>query len=378
MSDLHSFFAEKHFAALPANDASHPAQIGKKIQVITEFTPDWSDADIVLIGCGEQRGRNFKADWSMAADAVREELYRMYDWHGSVKVADMGNILEGATIGDTRAALRMVLQEIQEQGKVAILIGGSHDLTLQQYDIFKRAEITVNAAVIDMLIDLEETENISDTGFLMDMLTEQPNFIRHFSHLGFQSYYTNPGMLETLDKLRFDCFRLGRIRENTEEMEPVLRNCDLLSIDMKAVRKCDAPFLKDGSPNGLFGDEICQLTRYAGMSSRLSSLGIYGYQPEHDTDRQGAKLIAQMLWYFVDGFLLRKNETDPVANRADFIEYHVALTGNDTLFLKSKKSNRWWMQLPDASFTPCSYNDYLLAAANEIPERWYREQERIV
>ncbi len=110
--------------------------------------------------------------------------------------------------------------------------------------------------------------------------------------------------------------------------------------------------LKDGSPNGLFGDEMCQLTRYAGMSGRMSSLGIYGYQPEQDTDRQGAKLIAQMLWYFVDGFLVRKNEADPVADRADFIEYQVALTGNDTLFLKSKKTNRWWMQLPDASFTP--------------------------
>lgn len=378
MSDLHSFFADKHFAELPANDAKHPSQIGKKIQVITEFNTDWSDADIVLIGCGEQRGRDFNAGWSMAADAVREELYRMYDWHGSVKVADMGNILEGAGIGDTRAALRMVLQEIHEQGKVALILGGSHDLTLQQYDVFKRAGIAANAAVIDMLIDLEETENISDEGFLMDMLTEQPNFIRHFSHLGFQSYYTNPGMLETLDKLRFDCFRLGRVRENPEEMEPVLRSCDMLSIDMKAVRKCDAPFLKDGSPNGLFGDEMCQLTRYAGMSGRLSSLGIYGYQPEADTDRQGARLIAQMLWYFVDGFLIRKNEADPMKDRSDFIEYQVALTGNDTLFLKSKKTNRWWMQLPDASFTPCSYNDYLQAASNEIPERWFREQERIV
>lgn len=378
MSDLLSFFAEKHFAELPANDAGHPLQIGKKIQVITEFTPDWSEADIVLIGCGEQRGNDFNAGWSMAADAVREELYRMYDWHGGIKVADMGNIREGATIADTRAALRSVLQEIQEQGKVALVIGGSHDLTLQQYDVFKRAGLTANAAVIDMLIDLEETENISDAGFLMDMLTEQPNFVRHFSHMGFQSYYTNPGMLETLDKLRFDCFRLGRVREHPEEMEPVLRNCDLLSIDMKAVRKCDAPFLKEGSPNGLFGDEMCLLTRYAGMSGRLSSMGIYGYQPENDTDRQGARLIAQMLWYFVDGFLVRKNEADPVADRNDFIEYQVALTGNDTLFLKSKKTNRWWMQLPDGSFTPCSYADYLQAASNEIPERWFREQERVV
>lgn len=377
MNDLHSFFAARHFAELPENDAQHALQIGKRILPITEYRSDWSDADIVIVGCGEQRGSDIQAPWSHSPDAVRAELYRMYDWHPSIKVADMGNILEGATPGDTRAALRTVLQEIQEAGKIAVVIGGSHDLTLQQYDVFKRADRTINAAVIDMLIDLEDTEGISDRGFLMDMLTEQPNFIRHFSHLGFQSYYVNPNMLETLDKLRFDCFRLGRIREHMEEMEPVLRNCDMLSIDMNAVRLCDAPFLQNGSPNGFFGDEICQLTRYAGMSSQLSSFGIYGYHAETDPNRQGAKLLAQMLWYFVDGYLVRKNEA-ALDKRDEFIEYNITLTGSNTLFLKSKKTNRWWMQLPEGSFTPCSYNDYLTAANNEIPERWFREQERIV
>ncbi len=377
MNDLHSFFAAKHFAELPHNDAQHALQIGKRILPITEYNSDWSEADIVLIGCGEQRGTGIDAAWSHSPDAVREELYRMYDWHTSVKVADMGNIREGATPGDTRAALRTVLQEVEAAGKIAIVIGGSHDLTLQQYDVFKKAEKTINASVVDMLIDLEETEGISDTGFLMDMLTEQPNFVRHFSHLGFQSYYVNPNMLETLDKLRFDCFRLGRVRENIEEMEPVLRSCDMLSIDMNAVRSCDAPFLKNGSPNGFFGDEICQLARYAGMSDQLSSFGIYGYQAELDKNKQGAKLIAQMLWYFADGYFIRKNEAS-LSNRDEFVEYNIALTGNDTLFLKSKKTNRWWMQLPDGTFTPCSYNDYLTAGNNEIPERWFREQERIV
>jgi len=377
MDDLYSFFSTKHFAELPLNDAQHELQIGKRIQAVTDYNNDWSEAEIVIIGCGEQRGKDLQAPYSHAADAVRAELYRMYDWHTSIKIADMGNILEGATPGDTRAALRTVLQEVEAAGKIAIVIGGSHDLTLQQYEAYKKAEKTINAAVIDMKIDLEETEGISDTGFLMDMLTEQPNFIRHFSHLGFQSYYVNPHMLETLDKLRFDCFRLGRVRDNMEEMEPVLRNCDLLSIDMNAVRHCDAPFIKDGSPNGFFGDEICQLTRYAGMSSQLSSFGIYGYEPTLDPQQQGAKLVAQMLWYFVDGYLLRKNEAS-LSNPEEFIEYNVALTGNDTQFLKSKKTNRWWMQLPDGSYTPCSYNDYLTAGNNEIPERWFREQERIV
>jgi hypothetical protein len=212
----------------------------------------------------------------------------------------------------------------------------------------------------------------------MDMLTRQPNFVRHFSQIGFQSYYVNPKVLETMDKLRFDCFRLGRIREDLEEMEPVLRNCNMLSIDLNVLRHSEAPFLPDASPNGLFGDEICQLTRYAGMSSCLSSLGIYGYHPEKDVNRQGAKLIAQMLWYFVDGYLVRKSEPG-LKHKDHFLEYHLNLsgTGDNMLFLKSKKTNRWWMQLPDGSFSPCSYKDYLSAGNNEIPEKWLRVQERI-
>lgn len=377
MNDLISFLSDKHFAHLPSGDLYHAQQIGKRIMPLTVDRTDWTEADIVIIGCGEQRGKGMDAIWSYGPDAIREELYKMYDWHPSIKVADMGNLQEGATPGDTRAALRTILQEIEAAGKIAIVIGGSHDLTLQQYECFKNKQKTINAAVMDMLIDLEETEGISDTGFLMDMLTEQPNFVRHYSHLGFQSYYVNPNVLETLDKLRFDCYRLGKVREQIEEMEPVLRSCDMVSIDMSVVRYCDAPFLRNGSPNGLFGDEICQLTRYAGMSSLISSFGVYGYQPEPDKDKQGAKLIAQMLWYFVDGYWVGKQEAS-LNDRTDFIEFNVSMDGNPTLFLKSKKTNRWWIQLPDDSFIPCSYNDYLKAAHNEIPERWFREQERII
>lgn len=377
MNDLHTFFASRHFAELPENNARHPKQIGPQVKAITEYNTDWRSADIILVGCGECRGSEGLQTWSHGADTIREAFYRMYSWHPSIMIADMGNILEGATISDTRAALRTVLSEIKAAGKVAVVLGGSHDLTLQQYDVFRNVEQTINVAVIDMLIDLEDTENISDQGFLMDMLTGQPNFVRHFSQIGFQSYYTNPGMLETLDKLRFDCFRLGRVREQLEEMEPVLRNCDLLSVDINALRYSDAPFLRNASPNGFFGDELCQLLRYGGMSSQLSSLGIYGYHPQDDPDQQGAQLIAQMLWYFIDGYWVRKHEAD-LQRRTEFLEFHLHLSDIPALFLKSKKTNRWWMQLPDGEFVPCSYNDYLQAAQNEIPERWLRELERIV
>jgi len=377
MQDLRSFFEPEHFVESTDADVYQPLQWGSNIQCATARSFDWEEADIVLVGCGEWRGAEKSNRYSNSPNAVRKQLYKMYYWHNAVKIADAGNIRQGATIGDTRAALLMVLQEIHKAGKIAVVLGGSHDLTLQQYEVFKKAGEMVVASIADMLIDLDEAEETNADSFLMDMLTETPNFITHYSHIGFQSYYAHPRMLETLDKLRFDFFRLGKVKEQIEDMEPVLRNSNLFSFDISAIRYSDAPCNINGSPNGLNGEEACLLTRYAGMSNELTSFGIYGYQEADDQHNMTAKLISQMVWYFVDGYLVRKTEAK-LTERDEFAVFNVAFTDNNTTFLKSKRTNRWWMKLPDNSFVPCSYNDYLIASNDEIPERWLREQERLL
>ncbi len=377
MQDLRPFFEDRHFLEEQPEGSYQPLQWGANIPYATASRFDWEEADIVLVGCGEVRGENHEAVYSQAPDAIREQLYQLYNWHQTVKIADAGNIRQGASLEDTRAALSAVLEELQAAGKVVIVLGGSHDLTMQQYDAFKKTGKMINAAVADMLVDLDETEEMTSRSFLMDMLTSQPNYVRHYSHIGFQSYYVHPRMLETLDKLRFDFFRLGRVREHFEDMEPVLRTSDLFSFDISAIRYSDAPVNTEGSPNGFTGDEACVLTRFAGMSNKLTSLGLYGYEPRKDRYRMTAKLLSQMIWYFIDGYLIRKSEAR-LTDHEEFVEFYVTFTSNDTIFLKSKRTNRWWMKLPNNMFVPCSYNDYLLASNNEIPERWLREQERLL
>jgi arginase family enzyme len=300
----------------------------------------------------------------------------LYNWHSTVKIADVGNILQGASVDDTRAALRIVLNELHEAGKIVIVLGGSHDLTMQQYDTFKSNKQVINAVVADALIDLDETEAITDRSFLMDMLTGNPNFVRHYTHLGFQSYYVHPRMLETLDKLRFDFIRVGRLREAIEEAEPAIRSADLFSFDMNTVRFSDAPANAGGSPNGLSGDEACALTRYAGAATALTSFGIYGYDPKADVHEMTARLIAQMIWYFAEGCAMRRQEA-LLSDRSEFAEFHVRFTANDTTFLKSRRTSRWWMELPGGKFVPCTHSDYLTACNDEFPDWWLREQERL-
>jgi hypothetical protein len=210
----------------------------------------------------------------------------------------------------------------------------------------------------------------------MEMLTGEPNMVRHYNHIAFQSYFVHPRMLETMDKLRFDCFRVGNVREELSEMEPVIRNSDMFSFDIAAIKNSDAP-ASACSPNGLTGEEACTLMRYAGMSPSVSSAGIYGFDAGKDSGDLTALQIAQMLWYFIDG-KNRSLQESALNERQNFNEYHTAFAEVDTVFLQSKKTGRWWMQMPDKKIIACSYKDYLFASRNEIPERWLRAQERDV
>jgi len=177
-----------------------------------------------------------------------------------------------------------------------------------------------------------------------------------------------------MDKLRFDCFRVGNVKEHIEEMEPVIRNCHILSFDISALAHAFAP-ANGLTPNGLNGEEACILMQYAGMSPNMQTIGIYGYRPEKDVEYLTAKQISHMLWYLLDGRSRGKKEA-MMDEKESFNEYHTAFAEVETVFLQSKKTGRWWMQLPDKQFIACSYKDYLLASSNEIPERWLRAQER--
>jgi formiminoglutamase len=157
-------------------------------------------------------------------------------------------------------------------------------------------------------------------------------------------------------------------------MEPVIRNTNLLSFDISAIKHSDSPASVE-SPNGFTGEEACMLTRFAGLSNKLSSMGIYGYLPQYDKHDLTAKQISQMLWYFIDGRNRSKLEAS-VEDRDQFNEYHTSFTEVESTFLQSKRTGRWWMQLPNKKFIPCSYADYVNASQNQIPERWLRAQER--
>ncbi len=350
-------------------------QIGRYVRTQQDEDFNIDTADIVIVGVSETRGNGTSERHNNAADIIRKKFYRLYYWHTDLVIADVGNIEKGATLNDSYAAIKTVLEELHSRNKMLVILGGSHDITLAQYHAYRSSNTVIEATCIDAQINLKGPESFAADNFLMEMFTGEPNILKHYNHIAFQSYFVHPGMLQTIDKLRFDCYRLGNVLENIEEMEPVLRNTNLLSFDINALKYSDAPSNKN-CPNGLGGVDACTLTRFAGMSTHLSSFGIYGYNPADDVAEVTAMQIAQMLWYFLDG-RHKGSQESALHEREGFNEYHTAFAEVDTVFLQSKRTSRWWMQMPDGKFTACSYNDYATAGRNDFPERWLRVQERV-
>ncbi len=374
MQDLQDFLSPINIQALHDDNGFTDGQLAKTIACYESHLPDISHADFVIVGIGETRGAGYVADPYEAPDAIRKQLYKLLYWHTDISIADVGNIKPGAHVSDSYAALKSVVSEIIRSGKIALILGGSHDITLAQYHAYVSMPQVIEATCIDAMIDLRNDSPIRSENFLLEMLTSEPNMVRHYNHVGFQSYFVHPRLLETMDKLRFDCWRVGMAKENIEETEPAIRNSQLVSFDINAIKNSDSPASTLG-PNGFSGEEACMIARFAGMSNKLSSFGIYGYNPSLDLQDLSAKQIAQMIWYFIDGRQKNKLESK-LEDTAAFNQFHTCFAEVDTVFLQSKRSNRWWMQMPDKKFIACSQNDYIKASRNEIPERWLRTQER--
>jgi arginase family enzyme len=289
-------------------------------------------------------------------------------------------------VTDTYVALGKICSELWQQKIIPIIIGGSHDLTYGQYLGYAQNDQVINMAVVDEKVDIyKRHEEIDSESYLYRIFTETPNYLFNFSQIGYQSYFVSPEDMETLERLYFDFYRLGKIRENFEEVESVLRDADLVSVDISSVRQSDAPAKRNASPHGFFGEEACQISRYAGISDKVTSFGIYEINPEFDRNGQTAHLAAQMIWYFIDGFYSRMNEY-PIISEKDFVKYMVNFEDHEheMTFWKSRKSGRWWMQVPVVTdkyerhqLVPCTYADYQMACKEEIPERWLRAYEKI-
>jgi arginase family enzyme len=357
-------------------------QLGSKIVFHTKDQfPELSKINIAIVGVAESRGSGKGAE-VVNLCAIRKELYAMFPGNWDASIADLGTILPGNVAEDSFFALRKVASDLIKRKIIPIIIGGSQDLTFALYRAFDDLEQMVNLVSIDSKFDFgKENDDISAESYLSKIIIDEPNNLFNFCNIGYQTYYNSQEEIDLIEKLFFDSYRLGEISNDIALAEPVFRDADLVSLDLSSVKSSDSGNLMSFVPNGFSGKEICTLARYSGISDKVAVFGIFN----HNDSTQEAVLIAQIIWYFIEGFHYRSFEY-PFGSRDNYIKYSVPLEEEVLVFYKSDKTDRWWIEIPFISngsnklsrnaLLPCSYDEYLAACNLELPERWWKAQRK--
>lgn len=356
--------------------------LGSKVAFHTEKDfPDTDKVKIAVIGVLENRG-DLKAFEEVKLNAIRKELYSLFPGNWQSSIADLGDILPGNSLEDTFFALQKVCAKLIRKGVIPIIIGGTQDLTYPLYRAYDSLEQMVNLVSIDSKFDIgKQEEGITSNSYLSKIILDEPNNLFNFSNIGYQTYYNSQEEIDLIEKLYFDAYRLGEISNNIALSEPVFRDADIVCVDLNSVKSSDSGNLINFTPNGFDGKEICSLSRYAGISDKVSSFGLFN----HNNSKEESVLIAQMIWYFIEGVNYRSNEY-PFGTKENYLKYIVPLENEELVFYKSNKTDRWWIEinffagqhnkLKKNSLLPCSHDEYLAACNHEIPERWWKAQRK--
>ena len=358
-----------------------PSQaLGKNIQKHTkqDGLPVLALASIAIVGVKESRNAFEKKMEVLDVSSIRLEFYKLLKGNWNSTIVDMGDLEEGETVEDTYFVVKEILAGLLEEKIIPIIIGATQDITYPAYRAFDGIKDMINVVAIDSKFDFGlEDELISSNSYMSKIITDQPNNLFNFSNIGYQSYFIAQEELDLIERLFFEAYRLGNLIDDVKIAEPILRNAHMVSLDARSIKASELGYSNNLSPNGFTGREICAISRYAGISDNVSVFGLY----EMDNSVQSSQLMAQIIWYFIEGTNFRVKET-PYINSNDFTKYTVPTDTEQIVFYKSHMTKRWWMEVPSlisshtksesTALLPCTEKDYLNACNQNIPERWFK------
>ncbi len=374
-------------AVLAHNELAAQQALGKKIKVHSRQNgiPDLEGVQMAIIGVQENRNDINYIGADINFDSIRKTLYTLFPGNWHTTIADLGDIEPGEAVEDTYFAIRTAITVLVEKKIIPIILGGSQDLTYANYRAYDSILPMVNMLSVDANFDLGDANlPIKNNSYVGKVIVEEPYNLFNYTTIGYQTYFNSQEEIDLMEKLYFEAYRLGEISGEINKVEPLMRDAHVVSVDLKSVRAAEVSDNQKYSPNGFTGKEICAISRYAGISNKVSSFGIYEYCGSQK-DRATSMLIAQMIWYFIEGVNCRVRDDD-FLNEMSYQKYNVLIEEDELIFYKSLKTGRWWIEisfLPDVNnklkkhtLLPCMHSDYVLATEGEIPERWYKANRK--
>jgi len=357
--------------------------LGRKLRVHSQQNglPDLDGVNIAIIGVLENRNDFNYIGEEFQLNEIRKAFYSLFPGSWNTIVADLGDINKGESVEDTYFALKTTLSILIEKKIIPIIIGGTQDLTYANYRAYDALVPMVNIVNVDCKFDLGDSNKpIKNNSFVGKIILDKPYNLFNYSTIGYQTYFNSQEEIDLMDKLYFEFYRLGQISKDITLVEPVLRDANIVSLDLNSVKSSEVSLNQKYSPNGFDGKEICAISRYAGISNKVSSFGIYEYKASKD-DEITSMLVAQIIWYFIEGVNYRVKD-DNFSDENNYQKYITLVDDQELIFYKSNKTGRWWIEIPFLTeintklkrhtLLPCMHQDYLDACNSKIPDRWYK------
>ena len=378
-----NFLSPVSDSVLAHNELLSQQSLGKKLKIhtTTHGIPDLDDVNIVILGVLENRNHIDYIGEAFNLNEIRKSFYALYPGSWNTVVADIGDINKGETTEDTYFALKETLSVLIAKNIIPIILGGSQDITYANYRAYDSLIPMVNIVNVDCEFNLgDSSKPIKNNSFVGKVILDQPYNLFNYATIGYQTYFNSQEEIDLMEKLYFESYRLGQVSGDVTIVEPVMRDANIVSIDLNSVKASEVSLNQKYSPNGFDGKEICAISRYAGISNKVSSLGIYEYKPSKD-DEITTMLIAQIMWYFIEGVNYRVNDDD-FLDDDNYQKFITLVDSQELIFYKSVKTGRWWIEIPFLSkvnnklkrhtLLPCMHQDYIDACNNIVPERWYK------
>lgn len=356
-----------------------------RIHTVDGGFPEMEGVKIALFGVLEDRLAEEPGGEPFDFNGIRKSFYSLFPGNWHIQLADLGDIHKGESVEDTYFAVRSVVEDLVKNDIIPVILGGTQDLLYAQYRAYDNLDQMVNLVNIDSRFDLGDADKpIGNRSYIGKIIVDKPYNLFNYSNLGYQTYFNSQDEIELMDRLFFDAYRLGEVTADISMVEPVMRDANIVGIDINAVGAGALGNLHTSTPNGFDGREICTLARYAGISDKVSSFGIFEIGSKFNF-LSCNMLIAQTLWYFAEGVNYRKNE-NTISAKKEFIKYQVPLDDDILVFYKSPVSGRWWIEIPFVmggnnklkrhTLLPCTHDDYLEACNQVLPERWYKTKRK--
>jgi hypothetical protein len=364
---LNDFLAPLEESVLNYIDSLPLLSVGKNL-FFNDKNLDLSKIDIALIGLNEYRGSSNSNLNYFKSNTFRKEFYSLYSGDWKVNLVDLGDVINGNKLSDTYYAVQYISETLIKNNVIPFFIGGSQDLTFPIYKSYCGKGNEINLSCIDNKFDFGQIKNeFNDLSFMSKIILDEKNELNHYSNIGFQTFLNSQEEIDLLDKMQFESYRLGKVDRKIDIIEPCLRNTNIVSIDFKSIKASELNFIHN-FPNGFQSSQICTISRYAGISNRVSSIGIF----DVFNNEISYALLSQLIWYFIEGFCLRIEE-DPYSKDFKGNSYYVSIGDQQLKFYNSDLSQKWWVELDNNSknntLIPCNNKDYIDACNQIISER---------